>query len=107
MTNEQLFLGEDPAVAIDKMSSLTFNNWNPAVQFCVDHGGKPEANGTMVLCRFPNGSACEIWNYAKGDCAPTELKPIVTFGDVAGPILAATAVAGVATAVIYLIVRKR
>lgn len=39
---------------------------NPAAQYCTDHGGS-YLDGK---CAFPDGSSCDAWAFARGECSP-------------------------------------
>jgi putative hemolysin len=45
---------------------------NPAAQNCLDKGGKleylAETAGTLGICRFDDGTACEEWQFFRGEC---------------------------------------
>lgn len=45
---------------------------NPASQNCLDKGGKlemiQETAGTLGICRFTDGTACEEWQFFRNEC---------------------------------------
>lgn len=49
---------------------------NPASQNCIDKGGKlemvQETAGTLGICRFTDGTACEEWQFFRNECAMGE-----------------------------------
>jgi len=53
-------------------SSNSANLPNPASQNCLDHQGRLEAleetAGTLNICKFPDGSECEEWQFYRGEC---------------------------------------
>jgi uncharacterized protein len=46
---------------------------NPASQNCIDKGGKlemvQETAGTLGICRFADGTACEEWQFFRNECS--------------------------------------
>ena len=49
---------------------------NPASAYCEEQGGKLEirtaSDGSQYgVCIFPDGSACDEWDFYRGECGPT------------------------------------
>jgi putative hemolysin len=70
-----IFISGCEIKAENKLSDNTGNVGiaNPASVNCIDNGGKLEiatdANGGQYgLCKLPDGTICEEWDYFKGDC---------------------------------------
>jgi putative hemolysin len=75
-----------PDTAATNISQPTAGLPNPASVYCAQNGGKLEivtaADGSQSgVCVFPDGSACDEWDYYLGECGSatqTSPTPVVT-----------------------------
>lgn len=57
---------------------------NPASENCADNGGQEENKydenrNEWTVCTFPDGSACEEWDFMRGDCKKGETVNFTTY----------------------------
>jgi len=64
-------------VALPTQASTTATNMvNPASKNCEDKGGQlvivKETAGELGICKFPDGSQCEEWQFFRGECKKSQ-----------------------------------
>jgi monofunctional biosynthetic peptidoglycan transglycosylase len=71
---EQFNLAEVELKSESQSVSQAVSMANPAAVFCVEQGGVNEIvrtpGGAVGLCRFPDGSVCDDWEFYRAECGP-------------------------------------